>query len=119
MIPRTATDPDRIGTSDEAISELTRCGDLQRYKPGMSDAAIFLQKQARVSGLPEDWEDCGVVTVEVGGRKIDWRIYLETASGIRMGFAESLDGRALRLLLLIPTDQIFQRDAVAEIRKRT
>jgi hypothetical protein len=96
MKPRTAPKPDGIGTSDEAIKEIKRFGALQRYKPNMSDAAIFWQEQARVWGLPSEWDDRGLVRVVADANVVDWRTYLEAIGRIRMGLAESLDGSSLR-----------------------
>ncbi len=118
MNPRTAPDPTRTGVRQKAIDELNQFGALQRYKSGMLDAGAFWQDQALTSGLPSHWQDRGIVTVHAGDQHADWRVYLERINGIRMGFAESLDGRALLLLMLMPTDQMTLREAIAEARKR-
>lgn len=119
MDPKIAPDPELIGVASEAIDELSRYGRLQRHKLAMSGAAVFWQEQARRGGLPSHWKDRRTVSVLREGQRTDWKIYVQTVSGIRMGFAESKDGRSLRLLLLVPTDQATLREAVEETSKRT
>jgi hypothetical protein len=118
MHPRTVPDPARTGIRQKAIDEVNQFGPLKAYKEGMLDATAYWQDQALVFGLPSHWEHRGIVRVHAGENHADWRVYVERWKNIRMGLAESLDGGALLLLMLMPTDQMSLSQASLEARKR-
>ena len=80
------------------MEEPQRYGALQRFKEGMGDAYVFWKEQASKDGLPADWEHDGVVVSTQGGRA-ECRVYVKTIESIRVGFAESVSGETLRLLM--------------------
>lgn len=119
MDPRIPPLPERIGVSEKAKEELSKYGRLQQYKLAIAGAVVFWQEQARLRGLPSGWDHRHIVSVHHSDERTDWRLYVETVHGIRMGFAESLDGLSLRLLLLVPTDQMSAREALDATQERT
>jgi hypothetical protein len=119
MKPRTPPRPERTGVSEKAKEELSKYGRLQQYKLAIAGAVVFWQEQARPNGLPSKWDHRHIVSVQHGDVRMDWRMYVETVHGIRMGFAESLDGLSLRLLLLVPTERMSAREALQVTQERT
>jgi hypothetical protein len=116
MKPRTR--PSKVSVTQKAINEAGAFGALQQHLPGILAAGEFWECHASIDGLPEDWDYRGIVTVYVGTERADWKIYLEKVDGIRMGFAESMDAQTLSLLMLMPTDHMNSRQALAEACKR-
>jgi hypothetical protein len=116
MRPRKA--PEWKGISQEVLEELEHYGALQEFKARMTSAALFWQEIAREMGLPSHWEQHLRVTRADGDFAGDWRVYVEKVDGIFMGFAESLDGHSLRLLLLMPAKLMTLRAAVDETQHR-
>jgi hypothetical protein len=117
MNPQTPPEPGLLGVGPGAIDDLRHYGGLQKYKARVSRAVVFWQESARVQGLPEGWTEVETV-IRVSPPAGTWKIYVQKVSGIRMGFAESLNGKALKLLLLIPKEEISDRAAREETRKR-
>jgi hypothetical protein len=100
------------------MEELKHYGALQEFKAHMTSAVLFWQETARVMGLPSRWEHRVLVTRADGDFAGDWRVYVEKVDGIFMGFAESLDGASLRLLLLMPAKLITLRAATEDTQHR-
>jgi hypothetical protein len=113
MKPRTA--PKQAIESAEAKMELVKYADPDEV-PELAKVVVFWQETARPSGLPERWRADEPPQTDAGGAV--WRVYLKILGGFYMGFAESLSGEVLRLLLIIPIEDLTQIEALAELRKR-
>jgi hypothetical protein len=116
MKPRTR--PTKVAITQKAIDETRNYGESQRYIPGILAAGEFWEVHAAPAGLPEDWDDRGTVTVYFGDEHINWKIYMQTVSGIRMAFAESENAETLILLMVVPARELKFRPALTEARKR-
>jgi hypothetical protein len=101
-----------------AKRELLMYGALQQYKPGMAQVISFWQDIGRPSGLPEKWRQKGPEIAGAGGKEPKWRVYLEVIGGFYTGFAESLDGGTLRFLMIVPIEELTERDALKELCSR-
>ncbi len=115
MKPRTA--PTRPAAIQLALDELNRYGLLQQYIPAMVDVAVYW-KEVKKKGLPAGEPDRLTVIVEGEGERAEWKIYVVTQGSIRMGFAESLDGATLYLMLIVSARDMTIRQAVAETCNR-
>jgi hypothetical protein len=118
MNPRTKPDPAGVFEHSEATEDLHRYQADPKYAAGMMDAIDFWQETASVDGLPAHWEHWKLFSVGSGDSRQDWRVYLKAHSKIRMGFAESKEGKALHLLMLVPTSVMSVSEACAELSKR-
>lgn len=119
MKPRTA--PTYTAVTQQALEELKVYGLRQQYKPSMFDVAAYWQEVKRL-GLPEGEPDRQTVIVVGEGERAEWKIYVvkqgAIRKAIRMGFAESLGGGTLYLMLLVPVKAMTIAQAVTEVCNR-
>jgi|GEM_PF-6274782 len=81
----------------------------------MANVIAFWQDHGRPLGLPEAWSHGGLVTDSANG---EWRIYLRRIIELYVGFCESMDGRILRLLMIVPVKEMTKTDALMTVRAR-
>jgi hypothetical protein len=113
--PRKA--PSTWGVNPRVKEELVKYGTPQAFKPRLGAVLAFWYEAAE-HGLPPGISHEEMISVRRGEQKSDWRLYLITKCGFRIGIAERLDGEDLLLLLLLPAKSITVADALLEARKR-
>jgi hypothetical protein len=117
MDPQVPPDPERLGVAPEAFEEIRKFGSDNRYKPAVADVLLFWRK-VRKDGLPPGLKHRLLFTLTNGEQAGDWRLYVESISGIRVGISESIDGAALWLLLVNLNKSVSFKEAVAEALRR-
>jgi hypothetical protein len=113
--PRKA--PGTWGVNPRVKEELVKYGTPQAFKPRLGAALAFWYEAAE-HGLPPGISHDEMISVRRREQQSDWRLYLITKCGFRIGIAERQDGEDLLLLLLLPAKSITVADALLEARKR-
>ena len=109
--------PSAHGVHPLVKEELLRYGTPQALKPYLG-AALAFWYEAVEHGLPPGISHAEMISVRRGEPNSEWRLYLITKCGVRIGIAERLDGEDLLLLLLIPAKNMTIAEAILEARKR-
>ena len=115
MDPRKA--PSARGVHPQVKEEVLKYGTPQALKPYLAAALAFWYEAAE-RGLPPGIAHDETISVRRGEPKSDWRLYLITKCGFRIGIAERVDGEDLLLLLLIPAKHMTLAEAILEARNR-